>query len=150
MGHIGTRPLYAKPRPLLARLAEPKKYDIAIVGGGATGLGVAKISFAMAIAQLVWGAAQPVFGAMADRWGPGRVIVLGAFLLAAGYALTTQVTSEWGLIFALGLLSAAGAGAGSFSILIGATAQRIPDDKRSLAGGVINAGGAWANLFLRR
>ena len=108
----------------------------------ATGLGVAKISFAMAIAQLVWGATQPVFGAMADRWGPGRVIVLGAFLLAAGYALTTQVTSEWGLIFALGLLSAAGAGAGSFSILIGATAQRIPDDKRSLAGGVINAGGS--------
>ena len=113
----------------------------------ATGLGVAKISFAMAIAQLVWGAAQPVFGAMADRWGPGRVIVLGAFLLAAGYALTTQVTSEWGLIFTLGLLSAAGAGAGSFSILIGATAQRIPDDKRSLAGGVINAGGSMGQFI---
>ena len=108
----------------------------------ATGLGVAKISFAMAIAQLVWGAAQPLFGAMADRWGPGRVIVLGAFLLAAGYAITPLVSSEWGLIFALGLLSAAGAGAGSFSILIGATAQRIPNDKRSLAGGVINAGGS--------
>ncbi len=108
----------------------------------ATSLGVAKISFAMAIAQLVWGAAQPVFGAIADRWGPGRVIVFGALLLAGGYALTTQVTSEWGLIFALGLLSAAGAGAGSFSILIGATAQRIPDNKRSIAGGVINAGGS--------
>ena len=108
----------------------------------ATGLGIAKISFAMAIAQLVWGAAQPVFGAMADRWGPGRVIVLGAMLLAGGYALTTQVTSEWGLIFALGLLSAAGAGAGSFSILIGATAQRIPENRRSFAGGVINAGGS--------
>ena len=102
-----------------------------------TGLGIAKISFAMAIAQLVWGAIQPIFGAVADRWGPGRVIVLGAFLLAAGSALTTQVTSEWGLIFALGILSAAGAGAGSFSILIGATAQRIAPQQRSLAGGVI-------------
>ena len=77
-----------------------------------TGLGVAKISFAMAIGQLVWGAVQPVFGAVADRWGPGRVIVLGAVLLAAGSAITTQVTSQWGLIFALGILSAAGAGAG--------------------------------------
>ena len=57
-----------------------------------TGLGIAKISFAMAIAQLVWGAVQPVFGAVADRWGPGRVIVLGALLLSAGCAMTTQVT----------------------------------------------------------
>ncbi|MFZ9551462.1 MAG: MFS transporter, partial [Hylemonella sp.] len=89
-----------------------------------TGLGVASISFTMAISQLVWGAAQPLFGAVADRWGPGRVIVLGAVMLASGFALTTQVTSQWGLIFTLGLLSAAGAGAGSFSILIGATAQR--------------------------
>ncbi len=107
-----------------------------------TGLGVATISFAMAIAQLVWGAVQPVFGAVADRWGPGRVIVLGAVLLAAGSALTTQVTGEWGLIFAIGLLSAAGAGAGSFSILIGATAKHIPAERRSFAGGVINAGGS--------
>ncbi|MGB3451800.1 MULTISPECIES: MFS transporter [unclassified Simplicispira] len=107
-----------------------------------TGLGVAKISFAMAIGQLVWGAVQPVFGAVADRWGPGRVIVLGAVLLAAGSAITTQVTSQWGLIFALGILSAAGAGAGSFSILIGATAQHIPAEKRSFASGVINAGGS--------
>lgn len=107
-----------------------------------TGLGIANISFAMAVAQLVWGAVQPVFGAVADRWGPGRVIVLGAFMLAAGSALTTQVTSQLGLIFAVGLLSAAGAGAGSFSILIGATAQRIPAQRRSFAGGVINAGGS--------
>lgn len=107
-----------------------------------TGLGIATISFAMAVGQFVWGAVQPVFGAVADRWGPGRVIVLGAVLLAAGSALTTQVTSEWGLIVALGVLSAAGAGAGSFSILIGATAQHIPPERRSFAGGVINAGGS--------
>ena len=107
-----------------------------------TGLGVASISFTMAISQLVWGAAQPLFGAVADRWGPGRIIVLGAVMLASGFALTTQVTSQWGLIFTLGLLSAAGAGAGSFSILIGATAQRLPADQRSFAGGIINAGGS--------
>jgi MFS family permease len=107
-----------------------------------TGLGIASISFAMAVGQFVWGAVQPVFGAMADRWGPGRVIVLGALMLSVGSALTTQVTSEWGLIFAIGILSAAGAGAGSFSILIGATAQHIPAERRSFAGGFINAGGS--------
>lgn len=112
-----------------------------------TGLGIATISFAMAVGQFVWGAVQPVFGAVADRWGPGRVIVLGAVLLAAGSALTTQVTSEWGLIVALGVLSAAGAGAGSFSILIGATAQHIPPERRSFAGGVINAGGSMGQFI---
>jgi predicted MFS family arabinose efflux permease len=107
-----------------------------------TGLGIARISFAMAVGQFAWGAAQPVFGAMADRWGPARVIALGALLLAAGCALTTQVTSEWDLILSVGLLSAIGAGAGSFSILIGATAQHIPASRRALAGGFINAGGS--------
>ena len=107
-----------------------------------TGLGIATISFAFAIGQLVWGVVQPVFGAVADRWGTGRIIALGSILLAAGSYLTTQVTTEWGLILAAGVLSAAGAGAGSFSILIGATAQRLTAEKRAFASGVINAGGS--------
>ena len=111
-----------------------------------TGLGIATISFAMAIGQFVWGAAQPVFGAVADRWGPGRVIVMGSVLLAAGSVLTTQVTSEWGLIMALGVLSAAGAGGGSFSILIGATAKRLHPERRSFASGFINAGGSFGQF----
>jgi len=111
-----------------------------------TGLGIATISLAMAIGQFVWGVSQPIFGAMADRWGPVRVIALGAPLLAAGSLLTTQVTSEWGLIFALGVLSAAGAGAGSFSILIGATAQHLPPERRAFASGFINAGGSFGQF----
>jgi MFS family permease len=111
-----------------------------------TGLGIATISFAMAIGQFVWGASQPVFGAVADRYGPGRVIVLGAVLLALGSVLTTVVRSEWGLIFALGVLSAAGAGAGSFSILIGATAKHLPPERRAFASGFINAGGSFGQF----
>ena len=108
----------------------------------ATGIGIAGISFALAIGQFVWGAVQPVFGAVADRWGPARVIVLGAAMLALGSVLTTFATNSWTLVLALGVLSAAGAGAGSFSILIGATAKRIAPEQRSFAGGVINAGGS--------
>lgn len=111
-----------------------------------TGLGIASISFAMAIGQFVWGAAQPIFGAVADRYGPARVIVLGAVMLAAGLVLTTQVTSAWGLTFALGVLMAAGAGAGSFSILIGATAQHLPPERRAFASGFINAGGSFGQF----
>ena len=111
-----------------------------------TGLGIATISLAMAIGQFVWGVSQPIFGAMADRWGPVRIIALGAPLLAAGSLLTTQVTGEWGLVFALGVLSAAGAGAGSFSILMGATAQHLPPERRAFASGFINAGGSFGQF----
>ncbi len=111
-----------------------------------TGLGIATISFAMAIGQFMWGASQPLFGAVADKYGAGRVLLLGAVMLAAGLAATPFVSSKWGLVFTLGVLSAAGAGAGSFSILIGATAQRLPAARRPFASGFINAGGSFGQF----
>ena len=111
-----------------------------------TGLGIASVSLAMAIAQFVWGLAQPVFGAVADRWGAGRAIVIGGLMLATGTALTPFVDSQWGLILTLGILGAAGAGAGSFSVLMGATAQRLPPSQRALASGVVNAGASTGQL----
>ncbi len=108
----------------------------------ATGIGVVGISFALAIGQFVWGISQPVFGALADRHGPVPVMIAGGVLLAIGTALTPTMSSEWGLILTMGLLAAAGAGAGSFSILIGASAQRLPPEQRSFASGFINAGGS--------
>ncbi|MCF8796919.1 MFS transporter [Xanthomonas campestris] len=107
-----------------------------------TGIGIASISFALAIRQLVWGAVQPVFGAIADQRGPLPVLMFGGVLLAAGLGLAPWWTSEWGLIVSLGVLAAAGAGAGSFSVLIGATAHRIAPERRSFAAGLINAGGS--------
>jgi MFS family permease len=107
-----------------------------------TGLGIVAISFALAVGQFVWGAVQPVFGAIADKQGSGTVLVAGTLLLAAGLALTPFATSEWALVMTLGVLSAAGAGAGSFSILIGATSRQLPDSRRSFASGFINAGGS--------
>jgi MFS family permease len=111
-----------------------------------TGLGVVSISFAMAVGQFMWGAAQPIFGAVADKYGPIRVLIVGAFMLAIGTALTPFMSSQWGLIMSMGVLSAAGAGAGSFSILIGATAKQLPADKRAFASGFINAGGSFGQF----
>lgn len=107
-----------------------------------TGIGIAAISFALAIGQFTWGAVQPVFGAIADKRGSTGVLVFGGVLLAIGLALTPLMDSQLGLMFTLGLLTAAGAGAGSFSILIGATAQQLAPEKRSFAAGFINAGGS--------
>jgi predicted MFS family arabinose efflux permease len=111
-----------------------------------TGLGIADISLALAVGQFVWGASQPIFGAISDRHGPIRVIAAGSLLLAIGFAATPFAHTTVGLIWTLGVLSAAGAGAGSFSILIGATAQRLAPQQRGFAAGFINAGASFGQF----
>lgn len=107
-----------------------------------TGVSVVALSLALAIGQFVYGAGQPLFGAMADKYGAGRVIMFGSVLLALGSVLTPMFASSAGLIFTMGVLAPAGAAAGSFSVLIGLAAQRLPAEKRSFAAGIINAGGS--------
>src|SRR3989440_10742633 len=107
-----------------------------------TGLGITAISLALAVGQFMWGAVQPVAGAVADRYGPGKVLVAGLVVLSIGTALTPFMTSGFGLVVALGVLAAVGAGAGSFSVLIGAAARRLTEDRRGKAAGIINAGGS--------
>ncbi|MCV2219809.1 MFS transporter [Thauera sp. Sel9] len=112
----------------------------------ATGLGIASISLALAVGQFTWGAIQPIAGAAADRWGPRAVLVAGILVLALGSAITPFMDSTFGLVVSLGLLSAIGSGAGSFSVLIGAAAQRLPAEARGAASGVINAGGSFGQF----
>jgi predicted MFS family arabinose efflux permease len=111
------------------------------------GVTVVAFSFALAIGQFMFGLAQPVFAAIADKYGAVRVIISGALMMAAGSILTPYVTSSGGLLFTMGILGAAGAAAGSFSILIGIAAQRLPPEKRSFASGIINAGGSFGQFL---
>lgn len=111
-----------------------------------TGLGIATISFALAIGQFIWGAIQPIAGAVSDRWGPQKVLSGGLVLLATGCALTPWMDSGIGLVLSLGILTAIGSGAGSFSVLIGASASQLPPARRGMASGIINAGGSFGQF----
>jgi predicted MFS family arabinose efflux permease len=111
-----------------------------------TGLGIVSISLAMAIGQFVWGAIQPIAGAFADKFGPRPVLLSGLLILVLGSALTPFVSSQLGLIVTLGLLTAIGSGACSFSVLLGAVAQRMPATSRGTASGIINAGSSFGQF----
>jgi predicted MFS family arabinose efflux permease len=113
-----------------------------------TGLGITSISLALAIGQFVWGAVQPVAGAAADHWGARPVLLVGLLVMALGCLLTPWMESTLGLTLTLGVLSAAGAGACSFSVLIGAAAQRLSPQERGAASGWINAGGSLGQFVL--
>lgn len=111
-----------------------------------TGLTITTISLALAIGQFTWGAAQPIAGALSDRYGPQTILIFALLLLAFGVGITPFMSSGIGLTISLGLLMAVGSGAGSFSVLIGAAAQRLPVEARAEASGVINAGGSFGQF----
>jgi MFS family permease len=112
----------------------------------ATGLGLASISLAFAFGQLWWGLTQPLAGIVADRIGPGRVLVVGILLVAAGTALIPYMTTTWGLIGAIGVLSAGGAGMAGPSVLMAATTRLVPAERRGIATGMVNAGGSFGQF----
>lgn len=113
-----------------------------------TGLGVGNISLAFAFGQLWWGLTQPFAGAMADKVGAGRVLFVGIFLVALGTFITPWMTSTAGLIFAIGLLAAGGAGMAGPAVLMATTTRMIPADKRGLATGIVNAGGSFGQFLM--
>lgn len=114
----------------------------------ATGLGLTSISLAFAFGQLWWGLTQPFAGAMADKIGAGRVLFIGTLLIAVGTFITPYMTSTWGLILAIGVLSAGGAGMAGPAVLMAATTRLIPPESRGLAAGIVNAGGSFGQFAL--
>ncbi|MDB5874326.1 MAG: transporter, partial [Ramlibacter sp.] len=114
----------------------------------ATGLGIGSISLAFAFGQLWWGLTQPFAGAMADKVGAGRVLFTGALLVALGTFITPYMTTTLGLIFAIGVLAAGGAGMAGPAVLMAATTRLIPPERRGLATGIVNAGGSFGQFVM--
>jgi MFS family permease len=112
-----------------------------------TGVGLAAVSLAFAFGQLWWGLTQPVAGIIADRIGAGRVLLIGLVLVALGTALTPFMTSTAGLIFAIGVLAAGGAGMAGPAVLMAATTRLVPPERRGLASGIVNAGGSFGQFI---
>lgn len=113
-----------------------------------TGLGLANISLAFAFGQLWWGLTQPFAGALADKLGAGRVLLTGIALVATGTVLTPLVSSTPGLIFAIGVLAAGGAGMAGPAVLMSAASRLIPATRRGLATGIVNAGGSFGQFVM--
>jgi predicted MFS family arabinose efflux permease len=112
-----------------------------------TGLGLASISLAFAFGQLWWGLTQPFAGMVADRIGAGRVLFTGVLLVALGTALIPYMTTTGGLVFAIGMLAAGGAGMAGPSVLMAATTRLIAPEKRGMATGIVNAGGSFGQFL---
>ncbi|MDB5911975.1 MAG: transporter [Ramlibacter sp.] len=111
-----------------------------------TGLGRGSISLAFAFGQLWWGLTQPFAGALADKYGAGRVLALGVVLLMIGTFITPYMTTTLGLIFAIGVLAAGGSGMAGPAVLMSASVRMIDPARRGMAIGIVNAGGSFGQF----
>lgn len=101
----------------------------------------AEFSLAIAIQNLAWGFGQPLFGALAERWGDRWAIILGALLYAVGllmtaFATTPEAMQMWEIAVGFGI-----AGTG-FGVVLAVVGRASSDENRSLALGIATAAGS--------
>jgi MFS family permease len=93
-------------------------------------------AFAIALQNLVWGAAQPIAGRIADRHGAGKTILGGTALYVGGLLLMAAAQTGPALAVSAGLLVGLGLSGTTFPVVFGAIARSTPPERRSLAFGV--------------
>ncbi|MGQ5524324.1 MFS transporter [Chitinimonas sp. PSY-7] len=105
-------------------------------------------AFALGFQNLIWGLAQPFTGALADRWGATKVLVVGAVFYAIGLALMT--VSSTGLMFSgsAGLLLGIALSGTTYSIVFGVIGRTVPESQRSQALGIASAAGSFGQFLM--
>jgi len=110
-------------------------------------LGSDVFSFAMALQYLFWGLGQPFAGALADRFGTGRVLSVGAVIYAAGLTLMAWASTPTSFTLTAGVLLGFGISACSFNLVIGAFGKLLPAHRRSMAFGLGTAAGSFGQFL---
>ena len=105
-------------------------------------------AFAAALQNLFWGFSQPIFGAIADRFGSGRVILIGGISYVAGLALMIVSSTPLGFYIANGALIGFGLSGTTFAIVLAVIARAVPERQRSMALGIGSAAGSLGQFIL--
>jgi MFS family permease len=104
-------------------------------------------AFALAAQNLLWGMAQPVAGAIADRFGAIRVLCAGAILYAVGLVLMAHSTNAAMLDLSAGVLIGFGLSGTTFPIVLAAFGKILPAEWRSTAFGLGTAAGSFGQFL---
>jgi predicted MFS family arabinose efflux permease len=99
-------------------------------------------ALSIAIQNIMWGVGQPIAGAIADRWGSGRVLAGGGLIYAGGLALMAWAPTPAWLNLSAGVMIGIGMAAASFSIVLASFGRRVPAEKRSIVFGIGTAAGS--------
>lgn len=111
-------------------------------------IGRGDFGLALAIQNLLFGLAQPFVGALGDKYGAGRVVVAGTLLYVAGLVAAALAGDAIGLHLSFGALIGVALSATTFVVVLGAVGRVVPADRRSLAFGIVTAGGSLGQFLV--
>ena len=111
------------------------------------GWGREVFALSVAIQTLLYGAAQPFSGAIADRFGTVRVIIAGTLLYAAGIFMMAHASTPETLFLSSGVLIGFGLSGCSFNLVISSFGKLLPESWRSLAFGAGTASGSFGQFL---
>ncbi|MDO8984574.1 MFS transporter [Cypionkella sp.] len=106
----------------------------------------AEFSMAIAIQNLAWGVGQPIFGAIAERFGDRRAIIAGAILYALGLVLSSFAVTP-GQMQLLEVLVGFGIAGTGFGVILAIVGRAAKPENRSLALGIATAAGSAGQVF---
>lgn len=105
-------------------------------------------SLAMAVQNLVWGAAGPIVGWWADRSGAFRVLWLGALLYALGLAGMATLDQHLGFVLTAGVTIGLAQACSTYAVVYGVVGRNIDPAKRSWAMGITAAAGSFGQFLM--
>lgn len=112
------------------------------------GLGRESFAFAIAVQSLLWGITQPFAGAIADRYGSGRVVAACGLLYALGLVTMAYASTGAGLLMSNGVLVGIALSGTGFPVLLSVVARSVSESRRSLFLGLASAGGASGQILM--
>src|SRR6478735_6433296 len=102
---------------------------------------------ALAVQNLLWGLGQPIAGAIADRFGTLRVMIVGALMYAGGLAVMRYSSTPMSLELGAGVLAGFGLSGCSFNIVLSAFSKLLPPERRGIALGAGTAAGSFGQFL---
>lgn len=111
------------------------------------GWGRGVLSFAIALQSLIWGIATPLAGAVADKYGPGRVLAVGGVVYATGLALMGFAEAPIDATISIGVFIGLGMSMTMFPIVLSIVGRVTEPAKRTLYLGIASAGGS-SGMFI--
>jgi len=105
-------------------------------------------AFALAVQNLAWGLTSPIAGALADRWGAFRVLLVGSVLYGAGLVVMAVATSGAGFLGGAGVLIGMAQAGTTYAIVYGVIGRNVAPERRSWAMGITAAAGSFGQFLM--
>ena len=114
----------------------------------AFGIGLTAFSFSLALQNLLWGLSQPFVGALADKYGSGRVIAIAGVAQVLGLFILANADSVFELHVSTGIIIGIAGSGTTWAVLMSVVARNVPENRRTFFFGLTGAMGTGGQILI--